>query len=140
MEVMCEELYKTSVISIDSYENRVLTGRISNPFLVADISFHSAMEFIKEMEALLKDLNFPQSYSMKREFCPGPEQTPRVAAPIAPAPKNGRLATFSLRVKFRQNASWQGTLVWLNGKHEEHFRSVLELLLLIDSALGCIEK
>lgn len=139
MEVMCKELYKTSIISIDSYENRILNGRISNPFLETDISFHSTMEFIKEMEALLKDLKFPQSYFEKRKFCPVPEPTPRIAAPVAPAPKKGHLATFSLQIMFRQNTSWQGSLVWTNKRKEEHFRSVLELLLLIDSALDHID-
>lgn len=139
MEVICEEVYKTSVISIDSYENRVLNGRISNPYLEEGISFRSTIEFIREMENLMRDLKFPQAYNERREFCTGPEPTPRDAALVAPAPKKGRLATFALRIMFRQNASWQGSLVWMNEKREECFRSVRELLLLIDSALDRID-
>ena len=135
MDIIYEELYKTSVISIDSYENRVLTGRISNPYLEADISFLSTMEFIKSMENLMKNLQFPQAFTENREFCPVREPMPKVDAPAASVAKKGRLATFSLRIMFRQNASWQGSVTWLEGRQEEHFRSVLELLLLIDSAL-----
>jgi hypothetical protein len=40
-----------------------------------------------------------------------------------------------VRVLFRQNASWQGSLTWLEEGKEESFRSVLELLLLMHSAL-----
>ena len=41
---------------------------------------------------------------------------------------------------FRQNASWQGSVTWLDKGREESFRSVLELLLLMDSAIGPSEK
>lgn len=132
---MCEELYKTSLISIDSYENRVLTGRIFNPFLDAHIPFHSTMEFLREMDALLGELQFPQSFFENREFRPVHELSPKTAVPVSDSAQKGALATFSLRIMFRQNSSWQGALTWMDGKLEETFRSALELLLLIDSAL-----
>ena len=50
-------------------------------------------------------------------------------------PTRGALATFRLRVLFRQNTSWQGLLTWVETKEEESFRSVLELVNLFDSAL-----
>ena len=40
-----------------------------------------------------------------------------------------------VRILFRQNASWQGTVLWSEGSQEERFRSALELALLLDSAL-----
>ena len=40
-----------------------------------------------------------------------------------------------MRILFRQNASWQGSVTWLEGGRDESFRSVLELLLLMHSAL-----
>ncbi len=132
---MCEELFKTSMICIDSYENRILTGRIFNPFLNAEVFFHSTMEFIREMDALLQELQFPQSFFENREFCPVPQPLSRAAVPTAAANQKGHLATFSLRIMFRQNSSWQGSLTWMEEKQEESFRSALELLLLIDSAV-----
>jgi len=45
-----------------------------------------------------------------------------------------------VKVLFRQNASWQGSIAWLEGKREESFRSVLELLLLIDSAVSATDQ
>ncbi|MBQ6876068.1 MAG: hypothetical protein IJN46_07520 [Lachnospiraceae bacterium] len=48
----------------------------------------------------------------------------------------GIKATFSVQILFRQNASWQGSVLWVERKIEESFRSVLELLLLIDNALS----
>lgn len=132
---MCEELFKTSLVSIDSYDNRVLTGRIFNPFLDAEVPFHSTMEFIREMDALLQELQFPQSFFENREFRPTQESAPKAAVSSSNTSQKGRLATFSLRIMFRQNSSWQGSLAWMEGKLEESFRSALELLMLIDSAL-----
>ncbi len=46
----------------------------------------------------------------------------------------GRDLVFYLKVKFRRNASMQGTLQWLDGRQSETFRSVLELANLISDA------
>lgn len=45
----------------------------------------------------------------------------------------GKLATMRMRVMFRQNASWQGTLKWVEEDLQEDFGSVLDLMLLLDS-------
>ena len=43
--------------------------------------------------------------------------------------------TFVIQVLNTQNATWQGTVTWTDGKKKESFRSALELIKLIDSAL-----
>lgn len=43
--------------------------------------------------------------------------------------------TFVVRVKYRENATWQGHVTWAEKNQTCSFRSVLELLKLIDSAL-----
>jgi hypothetical protein len=45
------------------------------------------------------------------------------------------MATFFVRIIFRQNASWQGSVLWLEGQREQRFRSALELIFLLDNAL-----
>ena len=47
----------------------------------------------------------------------------------------GKRATFVISVLFRQNATWQGTVTWTDGRRTEPFRSALELIRLIDSTL-----
>lgn len=42
--------------------------------------------------------------------------------------------TFYLKVQYRSNTSWQGTIQWLNGRKSRRFRSVLELANLINDA------
>lgn len=43
--------------------------------------------------------------------------------------------TFLVRIKFQQHSSWQGEVYWAEKKRKLCFRSELELLRLIDSAL-----
>ena len=48
---------------------------------------------------------------------------------------SGDNATFIVHVRYRQNATWQGDILWAEKKKKLYFRSALELLKLIDSAL-----
>ena len=43
--------------------------------------------------------------------------------------------SFVVTVRSHENHTWQGTVSWVEGKKQENFRSVLELLKLIDSAV-----
>lgn len=52
-----------------------------------------------------------------------------------PAGKPMGPASFLIQVQFRQNATWQGSIQWLDQKKTQRFRSTLELIQLMDSAL-----
>ena len=43
--------------------------------------------------------------------------------------------TFVVKILDRQNATWQGTVTWIEEQKTQCFRSALELLKLIDGAL-----
>ena len=103
-----------------------------------DEQFHSAIQFLQKMERLLDATKFPQAFSTPRAF--GGDAAGRGGAAAGTGPKTGKLATFTVRVIFRQNASWQGSVSWLEGGSEQRFRSVLELLLLLDSALTSVNR
>lgn len=46
-------------------------------------------------------------------------------------------AEFTIKILAQENHTWQGTIRWLNTeKKEESFRSALELIRLVDSALN----
>ena len=47
----------------------------------------------------------------------------------------GEKATFVVNVQFRQNATWQGTVSWSEQKATRRFRSMLELISLMNDAL-----
>ena len=43
--------------------------------------------------------------------------------------------TFEITVRYRQNATWQGQIHWIDKNRKQNFRSVLEMLKLMDEAL-----
>jgi hypothetical protein len=96
------------------------------------------MQLLLLLETQLSKHNHPQSFTQARSF--GLSATAYKPAqsniPSSDAASSGAKATFHIKVIFRQNTSWQGTIIWSEGRQEKPFRSVLELLLLIDSALS----
>ena len=130
--------YRNTLVCVDTYQGRVLQGRLYNPSIPQGEKFHSLMEFLLKMEDLLDGMHFPQPFMASRAFAPTPDPIP--GAPAESGTQKGTLATFQVRVIFRQNASWQGSVSWLEGGSEQRFRSVLELLLLLDSALTSVNR
>lgn len=49
------------------------------------------------------------------------------------APKSN---TFIVKILYQQNNTWQGTVNWADQRKEQHFRSALELIRLIDDAIN----
>ena len=128
------EAYRNIRLCIDSYENGVTTGQFYFPALDQEgRPFVSLIQFLVEAENALDEVGFPQSYTAKRSFASHSQGVGKETG-VAMI-RSGRLATFELRLLFRQHASWQGTVKWIEGKEELSFRSVLELILLMNSAL-----
>lgn len=130
---MVGNAYHTTVICIDSYQDMVFSGRFYNPFLKKERNFQSLMQLLLQMEDLLDKMGFPQPFSTKRAFAP--IERPAISGQESQAYR-GKLATFSVQILFRQKASWQGRVTWMETDREESFRSVLELLFLMHSAIG----
>ena len=126
------EEYRTIHVCVDGFHSGVLSGRFFNQSLTAGKTFGCLSQFLKEVERTLDTMDFPRAYTAARTF--GPKEMPE-ATPSEKEHQTGLLATFAIRVLFRQNASWQGSVTWLEGKQEQSFRSALELIFLINSAL-----
>lgn len=132
----CENRQRTTVVCVDTYDDRVLAGRLYDSSGGSG-NFQSLIELLAKMETRLNELRCPQPFAAIRSFALSCEQ------PADPPPEGkaqvGRRGTFAVRVLFWQNASWQGSVTWLEGDKEVHFRSVLELVMLMDSALNGTE-
>jgi hypothetical protein len=128
---------KTSIIKIVSYRDKKLSGVLINPYFSRDMYFDNAIQFLLLMEELQDSLNYPQESMENRTFVPGKsaafipseQYTQAELKDLRPA------ATFKINILFRQNASWQGSIAWLDKSTEAQFRSFLELLILLDSVL-----
>lgn len=127
------EEYRSTTVCIDSYKNRILSGRLYNRYMSEGTVFHGTTQFLIEMEQMLDSMDFPKAYTEIRHFTP---PTNREADSPGTDARMGMTATFVIRILFRQNASWQGSVIWVEGRQEQSFRSVLELILLIDNALS----
>ncbi len=49
---------------------------------------------------------------------------------------HGDLGTFIIRVQHRQNSSWQGRITWVEQDKTLYFRSVWEMMKLIEEAMA----
>jgi hypothetical protein len=89
------------------------------------------------MEDLLDQMRLPQAFVAGRSFDRRrPEEWEPEVQGETPVSRQGRQGTFAVHILFRRNASWQGRVTWLEQNRVEHFRSALELLMLIRSALN----
>ena len=127
---------KSSLIKVLSYDDKGLRGLLQNPFFPEEQYFENLTQFLMLMEWLLDELQFPQRGVEIRVFDQQGAQ-PAWAGRLPPAYTGKRpIATFRVSVLFRQNASWQGSILWADRGTEAQFRSALELIGLMDSALS----
>ncbi len=126
--------YHTTLVCVDACQSGVLSGRFYNRFLSEGKSFRCLTEFLQVMEHMLDTLDFPRAYTQCRSFISVPPVLERAAEDNR---IGGMEATFAVRIQFRQNSSWQGSVKWLEGGQELRFRSALELVCMISNVLTC---
>lgn len=123
---------QTMMVCVDGYEKGILVGQVYLPGQEG-MRFDSLSQFLLRVEQLMEHTGTPQSFTTPRVFAMPKklEDAPAEALGMS----RGKLATFEMRILFRQHASWQGELQWLERNTQQSFRSVLELITLMDSAL-----
>lgn len=133
---------KNILICVDSYEDKLISGRIYNGFWNKEIPFNNLYQMLFCIINILDKMNFPLSATEKRTFVNIDNDTFEM-----PQSKNeqseeyslGKLATFNIKVLFRQKSCWQGSIAWIEGKCANSFRSTLEMLMLIDNAITSLD-
>lgn len=130
---VCGDEPRKTCVCIDSYDKCILQGRFYNIHCEGSTPFQSTVEFLSRMEEMLNGAAAPKAYTVSRDF--GSRHPPPAECWQEADLLHGKRATFVIRIVFRQNTSWQGVVTWLEGNRSQCFRSVLELILLMDSAL-----
>ena len=128
-------------ICVDRAEEGDYGGRIWHQYDDNPIEYRNLMELLKRMERLYDTWNFPQRSTNTRQFTKNQAGENEKAGTGKPdlnriLEKRGKKGTFLVHVKFRQNATWQGSVTCLEREEQQSFLSALELLKLIDSVLS----
>lgn len=132
------------LICIDKYNEGRIEGRIYSGYKrFNDIKFRDVYEVILKIDTIMDVIKCPRSSVNKRNLMNKKKailldeseikEAKRKMRRFDTASETGEKATFILQIKFRQNASWQGTIQWVEKKRTLNFRSALELIKIIDS-------
>lgn len=124
---------------IDNINDEELSGRIYHCYSKEPWKFTNILQLIELADDFFDKLEFPQASTNARSFTSiqfsGVDRLDKVRSPEDFIENRGQKGTFFLNVRYRQNSSWQGSVTWVEEQREQHFRSALELLKLIDGAL-----
>lgn len=107
-----------TLVCVDAVENGRASGRFYHGGLGNERTFRSLDRFLLDMDSILDGQESAAAWESDNRIW-----------------YTGKIATFKLRVMFRQNGSWQGSVMWLETRHEEKFRSALELLSIFRQAI-----
>lgn len=101
------------------------------PFYFSDLT-----EAVLKMEEILDDHMTPRFPSPLRSF-EKTEKRRQSSVPVYTGTdgknRESSRTLFYIQVHYRQNSSWQGEVRWQDGRQKMYFRSVLELLKLLNS-------
>lgn len=132
-------------ICIDRSEDGDYAGNAWDQYHTDPTPFANMMELIRHIEKFFDELDFPQRSTVPRSFSedqsapvriPLHRRAERVKVMDNLEDKRGNQGTFIVQIKYRQNATWQGQVVWAEKNRKMYFRSALELLHLIDTAMS----
>lgn len=127
-------------VCVDGNFGKEITGRCYNRYSPYPVQFDDMNRLFIRMDQLMDTIDFPQSSTKNREFFKrqrvkknGGAISVKTAEEVLK--ESGKKATFVVNVSYRQNATWQGKVLWAETGKSCYFRSALELMKLIDNAL-----
>lgn len=130
------------LVCVDTRSENEVSGRLYTRYWACPKEFSTFWEAVAVMEALYDTLNLPQSAVLARDFSGNILNNSQSRKELTAVQSNdemiqnkGSIATFVVHVQYRQNATWQGKVLWTDKKIERSFRSALELMKLVDAAL-----
>ena len=123
-----------------------LGGEFFHSYSEAPVPFQGIGQMTLRMEKLYDWLRFPHPGTNSRSFgeMPKPDgrihERKRIMKDETLLAKHGDIGTFIVRVQHRQNSSWQGRITWMEEDRTIQFRSVWEMIKLIESAVDSVSQ
>ena len=134
------------VLCIRENNEGELAGEFWHSYSESPIPFRGIGQMTLRMEKLYDWLRFPYPGTNSRSFGQ-PAKTDgktherkRIMSDETLLAKHGDLGTFIVRVQHRQNSSWQGRITWMEEDKTIQFRSVWEMIKLIESAVDSVSS
>ncbi len=136
MEMKVSEDMRSCMIRVERYDNKNFEGTFYNLYYGVELPFENLTRLLLMMEDLMDEMHVPQASMQTKRFNTQQKPAERHSIPVIPQRTDREvLATFQVKVLFRQGVSWQGKVRWVEENMETSFRSALELVKLMDSAL-----
>lgn len=130
------------MVCVDGVENGDIYGRYFHRYKKEETFFPDSATLVIEMERFYDDIGYPQAAIKTRKFIerkggriPAKEHMAIISDSQTLMQFRGKLATFLVGVTSRQNASWQGDVVWMEQQIRKHFCSDMELVVFVDDAV-----
>jgi hypothetical protein len=139
-ETISADLGKIAV-TIYENDNSIFFGTVKSFYFDTFTRFCSLDELLFAMGDLFNAIQYPMQTVKYRSFRSRPARTikpkqvftmEQLGTPFAGTEK----ATFVINVLYRQNATWQGNIRWVDRDQTLNFRSTNELIRLMESALS----
>lgn len=128
------EVDRYLTIAVDSYDDWDIRGVIFQGDSSLGVQFSSFAEMIINMDRLFDSVGAPKQTFQMRSL-PGSSPSAFQMRSVKTAEKKGKLHTIHIYLRFRYHASWQGTMLWDDGKQKQLFESELQFILLADGVL-----
>lgn len=130
------------MVCVDGVENGDIYGRYFHRYKKEETFFPDSATLVIEMERFYDAIGYPQAATKTRKFMerkggriPAKEHMAVISDGQDLIQLRGNLATFLVGVTSRQNASWQGDVVWMEQKIRKHFCSDMDLMVFVDEAV-----
>lgn len=131
-------------ICVDRSSQEGREGRLYCCYMRDAVPFRDEIEIIRNMEKLMDTIGYPQSSTVLRSFRSRSSQKRENLKQVCDTgeilKQRGRIATFLVWVRYRQNSTWQGRLFWMEKDQSMYFHSELELLKRMDGILQITGK
>lgn len=134
------------VLCVHAVNGGDLAGEFYHSYSLTSVPFQGIGQMILRMEKLYDYLRFPypgtniRSFGEEKKLTRLTEERKKIMTDDALLSKHGDIGTFIVRVQHRQNSSWQGRITWMEEDKTVQFRSVWEMIKLIESAVDTVSE
>ena len=132
------------VLCINRNDEGELAGEFYHSYSEKPVPFQGIGQMTLRMEKLYDWLRFPHPGTNSRSFTETAKpdgkihERNRIMSDESLLTKHGDIGTFIVRVQHRQNSSWQGRITWMEEDRTIQFRSVWEMIKLIENAVDSV--